>query len=170
MFQSYENALDNLDEEGKAELYSSILALLSKESVNNLDLLEEESAEQEEEEAGETEVADVLSKPLREPDAAKVPHDRQLIPETSAPAVINKSAADESLRSVAACVGPAVESAPYNVKSAADRVKGEPTEPEEDADIETKKLLEEAAAESFAKRYLPYDGDFRYCTHQLTAT
>jgi hypothetical protein len=158
LFQSYENALDNLDEEGKAELYSSILALLSKESVNNLDLLEEESAEQEEEEAslkeaGETEVADVLSKPLREPDAAKVPHDRQLIPETSAPAVINKSAADESLRSVAACVGPAVESAPlYNVRSAADRPRVEPTEPEEDADIETKKLLEEAAAESFAKR------------------
>jgi hypothetical protein len=157
LFQSYENALDNLDEEGKAELYSSILALLSKESVNNLDLLEEESAEQEEEEAslkeaGETEVAEILPKPLREPDAANVAHDKQLIPESPAPAAINKSAAEESLRSVAACVGPAVESAPYNVKSAADRVKGEPTEPEEDADIETKKLLEDAAAESFAKR------------------
>jgi hypothetical protein len=152
LFQSYENALDNLDEEGKAELYSSILALLSKESVNNLDLLEEESAEQEEEEAslkeaGETEVAEILPKPLREHDAANVAHDRQLIPETPAPAVINKSAADESLRSVAACVGPAVESAPYNV-----RPRVEPTEPEEDADIETKKLLEEAASESFAKR------------------
>jgi hypothetical protein len=157
LFQSYENALDNLDEEGKAELYSSILALLSKESVNNLDLLEEESAEQEEEEAslkeaGETEVAEILPKPLREPDAAKVAHDKQLIPESPAPAAINKSAADESLRSVAVCVGTAVESASYSVKSAADRVKGEPTEPEEDADIETKKLLEEAAAESFAKR------------------
>jgi hypothetical protein len=159
LFQSYENALDNLDEEGKAELYSSILALLSKESVNNLDLLEEESAEQEEEdaslkEAGETEVAEILPKPLREHDAANVPHDKQLIPETPAPAVINKSAAEESLRSVAACVGPvaacvgrAVESAPYNVRP---RVK--PTEPEEEADIETKKLLEDAAAESFAKR------------------
>jgi hypothetical protein len=137
--------LDNLDEEGQTELYHSILALLSKESENELDLgSEEDSGEHEEEalnlnEAGETEVVQILPQPVREHDAANITEDRTTheaagqLPVTPAPAVITVQAAGR-------------------LRSAAERVQaGE--EEEDDTDSETKKLLEDAAAESSAKRY-----------------
>ena len=147
MLQSYENALEpeDLDEEAKTKLYKTLLAYM-KDNEDGLDLppLGEDEEEAKQQPTPESEPREICAVPptLQQDDVTPGDNDDT---DRQAGIARKEEATPPPPAGSEVALKPAAAAADDLIVEL--RVKDE-----EDTDLETKKLLEEAAAENFAKR------------------